>query len=105
MMVTRGPEITTTTPLPISWVVLRLFSFDLRLDASLGGHAVPRTYRVKELFPGTPIRTVVKIAEMSYKEKVNKEKVTEWTMKGGTCTFKKNSPVIFDIGGLRETPR
>ena len=100
MMVTRGTGITTTTRLPISWVVLRLLNFDLRLDASLGGHAVLRTYRGKEVFPGTPILTLMKIAEMSYKERSNKEKVTEWIMKRGTCTFKKICPVIFDSGGL-----
>ena len=100
MMMARGPGITTKTHLPISWVVLRLFHFDLRLDAFLGGHAVPRTHRGKELFPGTLIRTVVKIAKMSYKEMVNKVKATEWIMKGGTCTFKKNSPVNSDCGGL-----
>ena len=61
---------------------------------------VLRTYRGKEVFPGTPIRTVGKIAKMSYKERINKEKVTEWIMKEGMCTFKKNSPVIFDSGGL-----
>ena len=37
---------------------------------------------------------------MSYEESSNKEKVTEWIMKRGTCTFKKNSPVILDSGGL-----
>ena len=41
------------------------------------------------LFPGTPFQTGVKIAEMS-----DKAKVTE------TITFEKNSPVIFDSGGL-----
>ena len=41
------------------------------------------------LFPGTPIQTGVKIAEMS-----DKAKVTEM------ITLKKNSPVIFDTGGL-----
>ena len=40
------------------------------------------------LFPGTPIQTEVKVAEMS-----DKAKVTEM------ITFKKNSPVIFDNGG------
>ena len=41
------------------------------------------------LFPGTPIQTEVQIAEM-----YDKAKVTEM------ITFKKNSPVIFDGGGL-----
>ena len=66
MMMARGPGVTTTTRLPISRVVLRLFHFDWRLDASLGDHAVPRTCRGKEVLPGTPIRTVMKIAEMSF---------------------------------------
>ena len=47
-----------------------------------------------------PISWVVKITEMSYEERINEEKVTERIMRGGASTFKKNSPVIFDSGGL-----
>ena len=44
---------------------------------------------VRCLFPGTPIQTGVKIAEMSDMAKVSE-----------TITFKKNWPVTFDSGGL-----